>query len=442
MIPLRRALRLGASPQIAFVGAGGKTSALFALAREFEKPVLVTTATHFAIDQLTKADSHIVFRNQSEVNQMDLQNLAPVTALIGAAGTDGRVSGPSEESLLSISEFARSNNLPLLIEADGARRLALKAPGNIEPAIPAFVDAVVVVAGLCALGKPLISDTVHRPEIFASLSGLAMGEVVTTVAAAKMLLHPEGGLKNIPPSAKRFALLNQADTLHLEAAAGSLAPALLTGYDAVLVAALQHSSEIKTVHERVAGIVLAAGGSARLGRSKQLLDWRGKPFVRQVAETALAAGLDPVVVVTGANAAETEAALSGSPVRIVRNEDWASGQSESVKTGLASLPANVGAALFLVVDQPQLPVALIQALRAEHAATLAPIVAPLVDGNRSNPVLFDRSTFADFAKLEGDVGGRAIFAKHQVTWVPWLDASISIDVDKPEDYDRLLRQAG
>jgi len=106
---------------------------------------------------------------------------------------------------------------------------------------------------------------------------------------------------------------------------------------------------------------------------------------------------------------------------------------------LAALPNRVGAALFLVVDQPQLPVALIEALRAEHATSLEPIVAPLVDGHRSNPVLFDRSTFSDFAALKGDIGGRAIFSKHQVSWLPWLDASLAIDVDTPEDYDRLRR---
>jgi CTP:molybdopterin cytidylyltransferase MocA len=129
-------------------------------------------------------------------------------------------------------------------------------------------------------------------------------------------------------------------------------------------------------------------------------------------------------------------------VQIVNNPIWPNGQSTSVKAGLAALPKSIGAALFMVVDQPQVPVALIEALLAVHAGSLAPIVAPMVNGQRSNPVLFDRATFADFAQIKGDVGGRAIFSKHQVTWLPWLDASLSIDVDVPEDYDRLLRQAG
>ena len=85
---------------------------------------------------------------------------------------------------------------------------------------------------------------------------------------------------------------------------------------------------------------------------------------------------------------------------------------------------------------------MIETLVAGHAASLAPIIAPMVDDHRTNPVLFDRSTFADFQSLVGDVGGRAIFSRYQVRWLPWLDSSLAIDVDTPEDYQRLLQKAG
>ncbi len=439
MIALRRALRLGEAPQLAFVGAGGKSSALFALARQFEQPVLVTTSTHFAVDQMKLADQHLVVASVSDVGKLSAENLPAVTVITGAETLEGRVSGLDAESMTALGAFARAHALPLLIEADGARRRALKAPAEHEPAIPPFVEAVVVVAGLSALGQPLNEEWVHRTERFAEMSGLRMGEPISADAIAKILLHLEGGLKNIPAGARRIVLLNQADTPELEGTARGLASKLLKSYDAVWVAALQQSQDLSAVYEPVAGILLAAGDSKRLGKSKQLLDWKGKPFVRQIAETALAAGIQPLLVVTGADAEATEAALEGLSVWVVRNPNWQDGQSSSVKAGLAALPNRVGAALFLVVDQPQLPVALIEALRAEHATSLEPIVAPLVDGHRSNPVLFDRSTFSDFAALKGDIGGRAIFSKHQVSWLPWLDASLAIDVDTPEDYDRLRR---
>ncbi|MBX3046580.1 MAG: nucleotidyltransferase family protein [Anaerolineales bacterium] len=191
--------------------------------------------------------------------------------------------------------------------------------------------------------------------------------------------------------------------------------------------------------EHIAGIILAAGGSERLGQPKQLLDWKGKPFVRQVAETALAARLEPVIVVTGAAAAEVKTALYGLAVQPVHNPEWAQGQSSSVKAGLAAVPPEAQAAIFMVVDQPQLPVRLLDSLQEHYAEERPPIIATLVDGKRTNPVLFDRSTFADFAGLEGDVGGRALFSKYQVTWFPWLDSSLALDVDTLEDYERLLR---
>lgn len=439
MISLRQAFRLGAAPQVAFVGAGGKTTAMFQLARQFERPVLVTASTHLSSEQARQGDQQLVVKKELDEAAIDPKNLPPLTVITGPTNTQNRATSLSDGDLQRLSTFATEHQLPLLIEADGARQLPLKAPAEHEPAIPAFVDTVVVVAGLSALGNPLAQVT-HRPELYSKLSGLPAGAIVTEDSLVKVMLHPNGGLKNIPPQARRICLLNQADSVEQQAIAQTIADKLLPEYESVLVATLQNEGEVLNAHERIAGIVLAAGGAERLGQPKQLLDWHGKPFVRQVAITALAAGLSPAIVVTGADAQKTEAALHGLEVKIARNENWKEGQSSSVKAGLAALNASVGGALFLVVDQPQLPIALIRALCDEHASSLAPIVAPMVDGQRSNPVLFDRSTFADFAAIEGDVGGRAIFSKHPVTWVPWLDVTLAIDVDTMEDYERLLRQ--
>jgi molybdenum cofactor cytidylyltransferase len=172
------------------------------------------------------------------------------------------------------------------------------------------------------------------------------------------------------------------------------------------------------------------------------MDWKGKSFVRQVAKTGLAAGLKPMVVVTGADANLVEKELIGLEVTIMRNFIWYEGQSTSVRAGLKALPRYIGAALFMVVDQPQLPVTLIHQIISEHASSLDPIVAPLVDDHRINPVLFDRNTFTDFSTLEGDIGGRAIFSRYKIHWVPWLDSSLAIDVDTPEDYARLISTIG
>jgi molybdenum cofactor cytidylyltransferase len=130
--------------------------------------------------------------------------------------------------------------------------------------------------------------------------------------------------------------------------------------------------------------------------------------------------------------------LAGLPVQIVHNKNYQDGQSTSIQKGIESLPANIGSAVFLLADQPQIPVEVIRALVEAHTRELQTILAPLVlEERRANPVLFDRVTFPDLLKLKGDVGGRAIFDKHRVEYIQWHDDILLFDVDKPEDYEKL-----
>jgi molybdenum cofactor cytidylyltransferase len=433
-LSLARALRFQGPRSAAFVGAGGKTTAIFQLARELSSAVLITTTTHLGIWQLTLADQHVVAQDPADVAGIDPRGLTLVTGPLA----DDRAGPLSPEAMGRLHDFARDHEIPLLIEADGARRLPLKAPAGHEPAIPEFVDLVIVVAGLTGIGRPLTEDTVHRPDRFADLSALEPHGIITADAVVRMLTHPEGGRKAIPAQARRVVLLNQADTGGLQAQARGMAAALLGSFDAVVVAQLNQML-VHAVHEPVAGIVLAAGGSTRLGRPKPLLDWHGRPFVRVVAGTASAAGLKPVIVVTGSKADQVAAALDGMQVTIACNREWKSGQSSSIRAGLLTCPASTGAAVFLLADQPQVNFDVIAALVDAHAAELSPIVAPLVMmEQRANPVLFDRDTFPDLLALQGDVGGRAVFWKHQVEYMPWHDDRLLLDVDTEADYRRLI----
>ena len=441
---LSQALRFSTSSVIAFSGAGGKTSALFQLARE-RAPAIVTTTTHLGAWQVASADRHLIWEAGTTLPEIGSQTNPGV--LLITAGLEGeRYRGLVPTQMEMLRRRAAELALPLLIEADGARGKPLKAPGGHEPPIPDFVQVVVVVAGLSGLDRPLTEETVQRAGIFAGLAGQEIGQTLTAAMLVRVLTHPEGGLKNIPARARRIALLNQADTTDLQAQAAGMAGALLHNFDAVVVASLNRprsaqadlASSIHAVHEPVAGIILAAGESSRFGRPKQLLDYHGQAFVRQVAHTALQAGLSPVVVVTGANAEPVEAALQNLPVTIIRNPAWQSGQSSSIKTGINALPPGVGAAVFLLADQPQVTQHVIQALVERHASERAAIVAALAGGRRANPTLFDSSTFEDLLGISGDVGGRAIFSRHPVDYVEWHDESLLLDVDTEADYHKLL----
>jgi molybdenum cofactor cytidylyltransferase len=176
-----------------------------------------------------------------------------------------------------------------------------------------------------------------------------------------------------------------------------------------------------------------------MGRPKQLLDWGGRPLVRIAAEQAFAAGLDRVLAVVGAAAADVAAALEGLPLAIVPCPDYAAGQSASLRAGVAALGAEVAAAVVLLADQPFVTAAIIARLVDAWRASGAPIVAPVYRGVRGNPVLFGRAVFQELLGVTGDIGARAVVAadRARVQLVPFDDDRPLLDIDTPEEYARL-----
>jgi len=438
-LSLAQALRVNSSLCIAFIGAGGKTTAMFQLARELPGPVILAATSHLGAWQTGLADKHIITKTPAPLEELE-HGWKGVILVTGEIEQE-RTQPVPDDVLNKLQQFCGYHSIPLLIEADGSREKPLKAWAEHEPPIPSFVDMVVQVLGLSGVGRALMEDQAHRAEIFSSLSGVEIGQTITPDALIRVLTHPEGGLKNIPTRARKVVLLNQADTPELQSLAQGLSRSLLMSYDSAIIASLKRK-RIFAVSERMAGIVLAAGESSRYGQPKQLLDWKGESFVRAVTKTALQAGLSPVLVVTGAHADQVESSVSDLDVSIVRNQQWKTGQASSIKAGVNVLAApaspNVGGAIFLLADQPQLTTSILRALVEKHAEGLYPIVAPMVIDRRANPVLFDRMTFPDLLNLEGDVGGRRVFHKHRVEYLPWHDDRLLLDVDTPDMYQRLI----
>lgn len=205
---------------------------------------------------------------------------------------------------------------------------------------------------------------------------------------------------------------------------------------------------------RVAGIILAAGQSSRMGRCKALLPLEGRPVLSHVIGQALACGtsaldslgLDPLVLVLGGWADDIRSGIDLSSVTPVENTDYASGMASSIRAGLdrvarieAETPSPCTGALFILGDQPQVPATVFTRLIQASATHPGRILIPTFEGTMGNPVLFNRRFFPELRDLSGDVGGRVLFDRHPdaLIHVPVDEPGICRDLDTWADYQAL-----
>lgn len=217
---LIQALGLQHSHLISLCGAGGKTTLMFCLAREFiaaGERVLITTTTKIARDEAEGWPS-IAATTQEQVLE-HARRLLPeggrerAVALIAYSrvGGDGfRLVGFAPEIVDGLAQAGRFDRI--LVEADGSARKPLKAPAAHEPVIPSATDALLIVAGINGLGLPLSEENLFRAEIWSRLSGLALGSPISAESLARCVAHPEGLARGCPAHARRTLFLNQADT--------------------------------------------------------------------------------------------------------------------------------------------------------------------------------------------------------------------------------------
>jgi molybdenum cofactor cytidylyltransferase len=191
---------------------------------------------------------------------------------------------------------------------------------------------------------------------------------------------------------------------------------------------------------RVAAIVLAAGQSQRMGSNKLLADLGGQPMVRRSVEAVRAAGVEPVIAVTGHEADKIAAALDGLGIEIVHNPDYAHGLATSLKRGLAAVPEDADAVLVCLGDMPRVTAKAIgRLIAAFNPAEQRTICVPVHKGQRGNPVLWGRKHFTAMAALGGDRGAKALMeqAAEELVEVEMADDGVLIDADTPEALARL-----
>jgi probable selenium-dependent hydroxylase accessory protein YqeC len=222
----QQAMKLSEHELIAFVGGGGKTTALQFLAKELttsKKKVTLTTTTKMLLKQLCFQGEYIISGNYLKIEETisSLTNSKKLIALGKEQISEEKIGGFPPEWIDKLWNLGKVDYL--VVEADGSRGKSLKAPAHHEPQIPLESTLVVSVIGLDILNKRLTTEFVHRPELVSLICDAAPGSIITTAIISKLVVHPFGLKKGVPSKARFIPLINKIDTIRDWLVARSLA---------------------------------------------------------------------------------------------------------------------------------------------------------------------------------------------------------------------------
>lgn len=214
-VKLADALGMTRDDVVAFVGGGGKTTAMFRLAREMVEKggaAITTTTTRIFAAQIALAPAHVPAADATRERVSAALAAHRHVLVIGATDpATGKADGVSLDLFRRLRAWFPG--VCILNEADGSRMRPFKAPAEHEPVVPAETTLVVPVVGADVFGKTLDADHVHRSELVSALSGAPLGTPITPEIVARVLAHPEGGLKGVPSNTRVVVVINKVENL-------------------------------------------------------------------------------------------------------------------------------------------------------------------------------------------------------------------------------------
>lgn len=187
-------------------------------------------------------------------------------------------------------------------------------------------------------------------------------------------------------------------------------------------------------------LVLAAGGSTRLGQPKQLVRLGGRPALHIVVSNAVALAGHNVTVVLGAHARELTHLLAHSPASVIVNRHWEEGLASSIRAGLSVLPPACEALMLLLGDQVAVTADDLKRLAAAWKGQDNMIAASVYDQHVGVPAIFPSICFSELAELQGDRGARMVLERNQYRLIRVPMPNAAIDLDTPEDLETLTRR--
>jgi molybdenum cofactor cytidylyltransferase len=190
----------------------------------------------------------------------------------------------------------------------------------------------------------------------------------------------------------------------------------------------------------IAGLILAAGESSRMGQDKALLTYQGRTFLETIVATLRATGIERLAVVLGHHAEKIQQAVKLEGVETVINRDYVRGQTSSLQAGLRALESpSLEAIVLCLVDHPLVSEETVRALIASFRERDAHVVIPIFRNQRGHPVVISRTLFEELLRLSPDEGADTVIRKYRdaTQFVEVNDSGILLDVDDPETYHRL-----
>ncbi len=433
---------------VAIVGGGGKTNLMFALAQTLGKGSVITTTTRIFTAQMKLAPAvcQLDIKSEREEHGVMLRPLSQLNDLLAQHGhclIVGQVTGEKASGVppdFPARLLAKPAVQAVIVEADGSRMRPCKVPAAHEPVIPDETSIVIPVAGIDAVGGRL-DEVAHRPELASALTGLKLTDEVTEEALGKILRHPQGGLKGVPDSARVVVFLNKVESQSELVIARKVAKIVLNEkrIQQVVIGAVRSQQPVREVQRRVTAVVLSAGESHRMGRTKQLLPWGDNSVLGQVLKNLQSSMVSDVVVITGHDGASVSAVASEHGVKTIANPDYASGEMlSSLKVAVRQLADSQSAILVVLADQPMVETETINRLLVTYWQRKAGIIAPTYRGQRGNPVLIDRQFWEELLKLPAGKPPRTLLKRHEdlVTLLEVNTPTVVQDIDTPEQYRR------
>jgi molybdenum cofactor cytidylyltransferase len=431
---------------VAFVGAGGKTSLMSRMAWElFEerRRVAMTTTTRVGVDEV---------RDFWNVTKLGAFDEATVDDVLGRAVVVSRVpffysDTLPDEKLKGIdpkdADRVAGQVDVLVVEADGGRKASFKVPRPHEPVLPPSTTHLGIVVGCEIFEQPATRDLIFDLDGINKIMTIREGEVCPTGLLRKLLYREDGYLRHAAPGRKVFLLVNKVDTAGKVEAVMPRADELYhPALDGIILTSSEPGDPIVGVdnsRDRVAAIVLAAGGSKRFGDPKLCRVVDGQPLVQRAVMSALESRVDRVCLVLGCDAQEVRGCLDILPSHgnfmTVENRHLAEGIGRSIAEGVSAVSQWAEAAMIVLADMPHVDHVLMDEVIGAYKRSNARLCFPEAGGRRGHPVILRKEFFPQLVKLSGDEGARRI-CEENLEWarvVHLPDETSQLDVDTPED---------